>query len=317
MKNALLTAVLAAMIGVTSINAAKPKATPPPTLSERYDKSFCAVVQLSADAGSGTGFFISAQGDILTASHVALNKQFSQPSPGQIRLDIDYKPGLRVVHNGETSANLNLPKLGTEDVQRAIADLVILKTGIKTSCYLPLSAHPQDARIGEHVIAIGFPLSAPSGALYEGFVSAQYRHLPIPMATVNGIPIYPSYDVIRIQMPITPGASGGPVIADDGDVIGVVSENPTAWFSDLNALIEYGQRTNGGFNAPESDLPKLVAKLAWVVQEFVTSGAGLAVPVSYLKQPEPTPSPVGTLKAPARGSQPRLGWFQSLIAHLK
>jgi S1-C subfamily serine protease len=137
------------------------------------------------------------------------------------------------------------------------------------------------------------------------------------MATVNGIPIYPSYDVIRIQMPITPGASGGPVIADDGDVIGVVSENPTAWFSDLNALIEYGQRTNGGFNASESDLPKLVAKLAWVVQEFVTSGAGLAVPVSYLKQPEPTPLPAGTLKAATRGSQPHLGWFRSLIAHLK
>lgn len=171
--------------------------------------------------------------------------------------------------------------------------------------------------VGSHVIAIGYPLTAPTGALYEGFISAEYPHLPIPIAVVGNRPLFPSYDVIRVQMPITPGASGGPVIADNDTVIGVIVENPALWFSDLNALIEWGQKTDGGFNAPVSELPKMLAKLAWVVQQFVTSGAGLAVPVSYLKvqgQKEAIPA---TPTALAPGSLPRHGWFRSLVDHLK
>ena len=194
---------------------------------------------------------------------------------------------------------------------------MVLRTGLKTPCFLTISPHPSDAGIGQHVIAIGFPLSAPNAALYEGFISAQYRHLPIPVAVINGKPLFPTYDVLRIQMPITPGASGGPVISDDGDVIGVISENPTTWFNDLNALIEFGQRVNGGFNAVESDLPKLLAKLAWVVQEFVTSGAGLAVPTSYLRVQAQTAGPPETPKAKPPESRPRHGWFQSAIDHLR
>jgi S1-C subfamily serine protease len=148
-------------------------------------------------------------------------------------------------------------------------------------------------------------------------VSARYRHLPIPIATVNNLPLYPTYDVIRVQMPITPGASGGPIIVDDGDVIGVITENPTVWFNDLNNLIQFEQTQNGGFGAPESDLAKMVAKLAWVVQQFVTSGAGLAVPVSYLETPESKAVQLASPKATGPEPESHRGLFRSLLDHLK
>jgi S1-C subfamily serine protease len=287
------------------------------SLAERFEAASCAVVQIVTKEGMGTGFFTSPDGDIITASHVALNRTFSQPAPGQIAVTIDYKPELRVVRNNSEPIAVILPKLEPDDTERAMTDLAILKTGLKTSCYLHLSAHPLDSKIGAHVIAIGFPLSAPKGALYEGFVSATYQHLPIPLALVNDIPIMPNYEVIRVQMPITPGASGAPVIADDGDVIGVVTENPTTWFQDLNALIQYEQVQQGGFNAPTSDLAKMTAKLAWVVQEFLTSGAGLAVPVSYLKMQGPTGERSGSPIAKDPGSALHRNWFRSLLDYLK
>jgi S1-C subfamily serine protease len=281
----LLTAILALL---AAANDSEGKTKPKP-LSERYDKLSCAVVQITQDQGGGTGFFISADGDLVTAAHVAINRAFSEPEPGNLKIDVDYKPGLRIRRkgNGEAMALQRLPKLSRVDNKRAMSDLVILRTGIKTPCFLKIGHHAEDFAIGQHLIAIGYPESAPGGALYEGPVSARYKHLPLPFTIVNGKPLYPEYDVLRIQMPVTSGASGGPVIADDDDVIGIITENPGVWFNDLNNLIAYGQEVDGGFNAPVSDLSKMLAKLAWVVHEFVTSGAVLAVPVSYLEAQEP------------------------------
>lgn len=251
--------------------------------AERYSQLSCAVVQVVANQGAGTGFFISENGDVLTAAHVALNQTFSESVPGKITNNVDYKPGLHVRQAGNHVSTPMLPPLSDPDTKRALSDLVILRTGIRTTCFLKLSGHPRDLSVGQHVIAMGYPESEPEAAdsaLYDGIISVKYRHVEIPMAIVNGKPIYPNYDVLRLQMPITPGASGGPVIADDDDVVAVITENPAVWFNDLNNVIAFGQQTNGGFNAPVSDLPKVVAKLAWVVHEFLSSGAGLAVPVS-------------------------------------
>lgn len=264
------------------------------SLPERYSALSCAVVQITFNAGAGTGFFIDQQGDLVTAAHVALKKTFFRKGD-QIMLTAEYLPGLSFTRNGQPPVPLSLPPLTDADNIRAFSDLAILRTGVKQSCFLTAKVSGSES-VGEHVIAIGYPVSAPTGALYDGLVSARYKHLPQPIAVVDNIPIFPNYDVIRIQMPITPGASGSPVLDDNDEVIGVVSENPTVWFGDLNNLIQYGQQVNGGFNAPVSDLPKMLAKLAWIVQDFESSGAGLAVPVSYLQVPEQKAAPPASQK---------------------
>src|SRR5579863_1170155 len=128
--------------------------SPTQTLAERYDSLSCAVVQITFDGGTGTGFFINAKGDVLTAAHVALNRVYSEPSADQTKLDIEYKPGLRIIHDGKPLESLSLPKLEPADVARATDDLSILRTGQRTDCSLPLDQDPSDTYIGRRVIAI-------------------------------------------------------------------------------------------------------------------------------------------------------------------
>jgi hypothetical protein len=156
---------------------------------------------------------------------------------------------------------------------------------MKTPCYLRLGSS-DNLKIGHHLIAIGQPSSAPAIALYEGFLSSRYRHLPIPVGHIGTQPVYPVYEVLRVQMPITPGTSGSPVIADDDTVVGVISEVPVVWVQELSMLIQTMMRQGGsGILLSGFDTTKLLAQLAWIVQQFESPGAGIAVPISYLKPP--------------------------------
>ncbi|MGA8026224.1 MAG: serine protease, partial [Bryobacteraceae bacterium] len=278
--------VISTLLLCATLVYGKDKKKQPPSLTDRYHALSCAVVQIASDSEEGSGFFINADGDLLTAAHVALSRLFSEPQPNNIQMAIVYIPHLKVLRNGHPPVALILPPLTQEDIQRAISDLVILRTGIKTTCFLTPNESNSE-QVGQHVISIGYPVSAPSGALYEGFVSARYKHLLIPLAQVNNKPLYPTYDVIRVQMPITPGVSGAPVIADDNSVIGVVTEQPMIWFTDLNALIQVERAVTNNFSATASDLPRLLAELALTVKEYESPGAGLAVPASYLKAQAP------------------------------
>jgi hypothetical protein len=169
---------------------AKKPTTLPTDLPSRYARLSCAVVQIVHNQGSGTGFFVSPDGELLTAAHVALDRVFSEPAPGQIRVDVAYKPGLRIrAMGGQMTVLQQLPKLSSADARRATSDLVLLRTGVKTPCFLKLGMDTADFAVGTHLIAMGYPESAPDGALYEGFVSARYKHLPIPIAIVNGKPL--------------------------------------------------------------------------------------------------------------------------------
>ncbi len=275
-----------------------------PSLAARYDRLSCAVVQITFDGGTGTGFFINPGGDILTAADVALNRVFSEPAGGQTKLDIDYKPGLRIIHAGKPLEGLSLPKLRPADVSLATTDLAVLSTGVKTDCYLPVDEDPSDMNIGRHVIAIAYPLSVPSSALYEGFISARFQNLPIPIAIVNKKPIYPTYDVLRIQMPSAAGASGGPIIGDDGRVIGVLTQNPLFWSNDFLALTQLGEQQKRESDAAASGSPQTLPKLAPVMEEFLLSGVGYAVPLSYLQVQGQQPAELAKPKAPTSANKP-------------
>jgi hypothetical protein len=96
-----------------------------------------------------------------------------------------------------------------------------------------------------------------------------------------------SRDVMRIQMPITAGASGSPVIASDDTAVAIVSEIPVIWTSELSRLIQTMKNSPGGSGIMLSgfDTTVILAQLALIVKEFESPGAGLAVPISYLKLP--------------------------------
>jgi S1-C subfamily serine protease len=153
-----------------------PEATPPPAAAPR-----------GKGGSTGTGFFVSSQGHVLTNHHVVENC-----SAITVALNDSISTSARVV--GRDSKN-DLALIATSGLKpEAVPNL---RTGV---------------RLGESIFVYGFPLSgllASSGNFTIGNVTA-----------VAGL----GDDTTMIQMsaPVQPGNSGGPVFDQHGNVVAVV-----------------------------------------------------------------------------------------------
>lgn len=137
--------------------------------------------------GSGTGFFVSRAGHVLTNEHV-------------IRACTHVR-----VHTGRATIAASIA--GSDKAN----DLAVLKVGIAPSVVAALRGAP--ARQGEAVVAFGFPMSeslASGGVLTTGSVSA-----------LSGLRDDSRF--IQISTPIQPGSSGGPILDASGAIIGIAT----------------------------------------------------------------------------------------------
>jgi hypothetical protein len=296
-----------------------PVASEPHDLTSRYVRLSCAVVKIIADATAGTGFFVDSDGTLVTAAHVTFDKKYvlhaefarskKIPSGTSIINQITPKRGLRI-QLGNTILPINLSGLGPIDSTRAGFDMALIHTGLKPSCFIPLAGSPLRLSVGEHLISIGIPASAPGSVLYDGFVSALYVHPLVPVGFVEGhpdVPVFAGYWLIRAQMPITLGVSGSPLISDANEVVGVLSEEPVINSNDISEIERRfggGQNINSGSLTAGFDLPKIVGELAWTMLQFESPGAGYAVPSLYLNfgvaRPNP-PAPSATVTPSGAG----------------
>lgn len=138
--------------------------------------------------GSGTGFFVSRAGHVLTSEHV-------------VRACTD----LRLVQPG--GATIAATILGSDKAN----DLAVLKADIAPSVVAALRGRP--ARQGESVVAFGFPLNeslGSGGVLTTGNVSA-----------LSGLRDDSRY--IQISAPIQPGGSGFAILDVSGNAIGIAT----------------------------------------------------------------------------------------------
>jgi serine protease Do len=133
----------------------------------------------------GSGFFISADGYIVTNNHVVDNG-----SEVQVVMD-----------DGKT---LDAKVVGTD----AKTDLALIK--VEGSDFPFVKVAPQKARIGDWVLAVGNPFGL-GGTVTAGIVSAQHRDIG------QG----PYDDFIQIDAPVNRGNSGGPTFNLAGEVVGV------------------------------------------------------------------------------------------------
>lgn len=133
----------------------------------------------------GSGFFVSADGYVVTNNHV-----IDKASEVQITMD-----------NGET---LDAKVIGTD----AKTDLALLKVEGNDFPYVRLAG--QKARIGDWVVAIGNPFGL-GGTVTAGIVSAQHRDIGAG----------PYDDFIQIDASVNKGNSGGPTFNLSGEVVGV------------------------------------------------------------------------------------------------
>lgn len=134
----------------------------------------------------GTGFYVSEKGHVLTNNHV-----------------IDGCTEITVTHVGSPAIRARLV------AKDATNDLAVLSTDVTQAIVPPLSMR---ARIGESVFAYGYPLNgilATSGNFTVGNVTASEG-------------MGDDTRQIQISAPVQPGNSGGPLLDQYGNVVGVI-----------------------------------------------------------------------------------------------
>ncbi|WP_086932685.1 Do family serine endopeptidase [Agarilytica rhodophyticola] len=140
----------------------------------------------------GSGFFISADGYLLTNNHVIENAD---------------EVVVRLTDRREYDAVV----VGVDP----LSDLALLKVEEKGLPFLKL-ADGDSLKVGEWVVAIGSPFGLDFSAS-AGIVSAKGRSIPNG-SNGNYVPF------IQTDVAINPGNSGGPLFNMDGQVVGVNSQ---------------------------------------------------------------------------------------------
>jgi len=181
----------------------------PPATATRTPTSVAAVaaratpsvvmIKVNNGAATGSGFVISG-GYIVTNNHVVTLD--GQATDASLQVDLS---------NGSSVAG----QLVGRDPYSDIA--VITAAGAAGLPALPLG-NSDGVEVGDPVIAIGSPLGL-ADTVTSGIVSALDR--PIQPGAGTGMAPEVYFDAIQTDAPINPGSSGGPLVNEQGQVIGV------------------------------------------------------------------------------------------------
>lgn len=155
-----------------------------------YDRAVGGVAVISCPDSFGTGFFVDGE-TLLTANHVA---------PCE-------RPRV-VLRDGKVLESKVLER--AKDEQSPV-DLCLIHVDKSAGSALPLGKH--DPRIGSFVVAIGHAKGA-YFSINSGILSNVYQ-------TSHG------QRVLQTQLPLYPGSSGGPLLDENGRVVGVVTAGIT------------------------------------------------------------------------------------------
>ncbi len=139
----------------------------------------------------GSGFFISEEGYIITNAHVinqARSIWIQIPSLGRAIIDVEVVG----MTPDRDLALLKVKQAGLEIIRSALGQIPYLKFGDSDL-----------VRRSDEVLALGYPLGQQSLKSTTGVVSGHEQHL------------------VQISAAINPGSSGGPLLNESGEVVGV------------------------------------------------------------------------------------------------
>ncbi len=163
-------------------------------------------------AGSGSGVIISADGYVVTNNHVVNNAN-------EVTVTLNDR---RIVE---------AKVIGTDHS----TDLALLKINETNLPYLKY-ANSDEVRLGEWVLAVGYPLQLES-TVTAGIVSAKSRRLGINEQNNMGGSSIESF--IQTDAAVNPGNSGGALVNANGDLIGINSAiaSPTGSYAGYSYAI--------------------------------------------------------------------------------
>jgi putative serine protease PepD len=154
-------------------------------------------VEASGGSDTGSGFFLSSDGYVLTNNHVVE----AAASGGTITVAIS------------TGKKYSAKIVGRD----ASYDLAVIKMDVTGAPTLQLG-DSEKVQVGDAVIAIGSPLGL-AGTVTSGIISAKNR--PVTTGTGSGESSF--INALQTDAAINPGNSGGPLVDATGAVVGINS----------------------------------------------------------------------------------------------
>ncbi len=180
-------------IVVEVLTALRPDAARFPAAATIAERQPAALVDHEKPVATGTGFYVNAAGQILTAAHVV-----------DACVLIEAKRDDKVLASHVIASS-------------HLVDLAVLDTGAPSEHHLPVRKNGEVV-LGEPIVNVGYPLQsilAASPNLTRGNVSS--------LAALEG-----SLGQFQFSAPIQPGSSGGPVVSDRGELVGVTQSTLNA-----------------------------------------------------------------------------------------
>ena len=246
------------------------------TLADLIAEIQAAVVRITTDSGSGSGFIVDSDGFVVTNAHVV-------GSSASVRVWLTDGRFLRgSVLKRDPTADLAL--LQVEDAER----LTALAVG-----------DPEEVRVGDEVLALGFPVTEAIGdnlTVTRGIISST--------RTVGGV------DLLQTDAAINPGNSGGPLVNRSGAVVGIntsrveetTSGRPVTNIGFAVSVVELDRLLNAPNGGPTIDQSTPTERPTSQPQ------AALAPAATPTPAPEPTPTAEVIVQtatpAPAGPAQP-------------
>ncbi|WP_414656996.1 S1C family serine protease [Deinococcus sp. VB343] len=180
--------------------------------------------QSTPATGTGSGFFVNAQGDIVTNNHV---------------VDGASEITIRLHGNKQTYKAKVIARAPDYDLA------LIRAEGVPASSIKPLPLGDSDKLdVGLKAIAMGAPFNL-DFSVSEGIISSLERQAPVGSREVM-------QPVIQTDAAINPGNSGGPLLSSAGEVIGVNTQILTGGA---------GQSAGVGFAIPINTVKRLLPQL--------------------------------------------------------
>jgi putative serine protease PepD len=191
-------------------------------------------VSSGSEGGNGSGEFITADGYILTNTHV-VTLDGATASP-----EIEVK-----TFDGHVYA---ARLIGTDPT----IDLAVIKIDAPTTFKPIVFADSDKVNVGDNVVAIGAPLGL-SNTVTKGIISALNRTIQVASAAAPeeggaGLELWSNQssaapiniDVIQTDAAINPGNSGGALVNEQGELVGVNVAIATAGNSSRGGSIGVG-----------------------------------------------------------------------------
>lgn len=132
-----------------------------------------------------------------------------------------------------------------------------------------LSDRPEAIEVGDEVVFSGYPLATPGMVTHKGMISGFDNQK----------------NLIFIQAPINKGNSGGLVLNQAGQGIGIISMREGGISRGLSDLTDYIDKTSGNGSVRIMGVDPLQSTRAIIqtLDQYISTGIGYAVSVKFLK----------------------------------